>query len=285
MALRFFNSLFTDRKNTIGLRIFINIIAIYFIFRFFTEFPRAEFLYSTGVDFIPGYSRIALTITLFCSLALLAGKYVNIALFFCLASFWYLSDTSNAGDGGDNILRIVMLYLIFIDSKIFKNDYKPGNRIFIHNLAVYAVLLQVMILYFVSGTVKMQGESWYQGTAMYYVLATQQFGPGMEIVNSLFKNAWITSILSHLTMIYQVGFPFMIYNRFHLVWAAIGIAFHVGIAITMGLFTFSLIMIGLILFTISDAEWVKIGQFFHKLNGLIRISALSNHLLSIRSYK
>jgi hypothetical protein len=55
-------------------------------------------------------------------------------------------------------------------------------------------------------------------------------------------------------VVYQVGFPFVIFTGLHLPWIAFGIAFHLGIAVVMGLISFSATMIGLLLFTIRDGE-------------------------------
>ncbi|WP_146009644.1 HTTM domain-containing protein [Deinococcus planocerae] len=252
------HNLFDTPRHVKGTRILLNIISIYFIYRFSTETTHLNFIYSTGIDFKPGYATLAMVTTLVCSILIILGRFINIALLLNLISFWYLSDTSISGDGGDNILRIVLVYLVFVHPKTMSGEIKPGFRVFLHNAAIYAVILQVMILYFVAGSVKMQGSDWYQGTAMYYVLSTNEFGPGSQFVRELFKNPWVSSTISHITMIYQIGFPFMIHNRYHLVWALMGVFFHIGIGATMGLFTFSLVMTGLILFTINDQEWNRV---------------------------
>lgn len=268
--MQYVNSLFQQPRHVHGTRILINIIALFLIYRFVTEFWHADFIYSHSLTFSPEYARIGLLLTLFSAILMLLGKYVNLAMIVATLSFWYLSDISISGDGGDNILRLVLLYLSFVHHGIFKDQVKPGLRVFVHNLAVFSIIAQVMILYFVAGTSKMQGDMWMQGTAMYYVLSTEEFGPASALVRDLFKHPFVTSFASHLTMVYQVAFPFMIHNRFHLAWALMGIVLHIGIALTMGLVTFSLIMIGLILFTINDAEWAKLSAIWRGLDERIR---------------
>jgi predicted DCC family thiol-disulfide oxidoreductase YuxK len=122
-----------------------------------------------------------------------------------------------------------------------------------------------MILYFVAGTAKLQGEVWVNGTALYYVMHTDWFGPGQLWLRDLFKNPWIVTLGTYGSVLYQIGFPFMIFSRWQLLWIAIGIIFHLGIAATMGLISFSTILIGLVLFTVSDDRWWAIHSYLRHL--------------------
>ena len=66
-------------------------------------------------------------------------------------------------------------------------------------------------------------------------------------------------------MFFMILFPIAILSRLRLIWVAIGISIHIGIAFMMGLITFSMIMIGLELALISDKEYElifrKISEF------------------------
>ena len=61
-------------------------------------------------------------------------------------------------------------------------------------------------------------------------------------------------------MLHQVLFPVAMFSRFKLLWVALGIGFHVGIAVFMGLITFSAMMIGLELFLLTDPEFASLRE-------------------------
>jgi hypothetical protein len=52
----------------------------------------------------------------------------------------------------------------------------------------------------------------------------------------------------------------MILTRWHLPWIAFGLAFHLSIAVVMGLISFAVTMISVLLFTIRDDAWAAIGH-------------------------
>ena len=63
------------------------------------------------------------------------------------------------------------------------------------------------------------------------------------------------------TVFFQLYFPIAIFSRVRLLWIGVGVVMHLMIAITMGLFTFSCVMIGLEMFLLRDDEY-KIFQNF-----------------------
>jgi hypothetical protein len=62
-------------------------------------------------------------------------------------------------------------------------------------------------------------------------------------------------------------FPVAIISRIKLPWILFGILLHVGIAVLMGMVSFSTVMIGLVLFLISDQEYVQIWKRGHFILG------------------
>ena len=91
---------------------------------------------------------------------------------------------------------------------------------------------------------------------MYYISQVQWYTlPG---AHELFTNPWIVTLATYSSMFYQLLFPMALISRIRLPWILFGLLFHVGIAVLMGLVTFSTVMIGLELFLISDQEYAKI---------------------------
>ena len=80
-------------------------------------------------------------------------------------------------------------------------------------------------------------------------------------MQELFKNPWIVTFATYSAVLYQVGFPFMLLNRLHWIWIVLGVGFHLGIGVVMGLVSFSIAMMGLVLFTVRDSEWAAASRF------------------------
>jgi hypothetical protein len=160
-------------------------------------------------------------------------------------------------DGGDNIARLVLGYMIFCLPHGARP--KPGSlRVWLHNVAVLAIGAQLCVLYFTSGFMKLSGERWTHGVATYLISQVEWFSlPGTR---EIFKNAFVAMASAYGSMLFQFWFPVAIFTRAKLVWLAIGIFFHLNIAVVMGLVSFSLAMIGLELFVVTDEEWMRLAR-------------------------
>ena len=121
------------------------------------------------------------------------------------------------------------------------------------NLALRLLQVHMAIVYGASGVSKLLGGVWWEGTATWLTMANFEFSP---LRNSFYMAAleficayrwrWgaVVNILTYGTLAFEVGFPFLIWNkrlRPLLIIAAVG--FHMGIAICMGLVTFSMMML------------------------------------------
>jgi len=174
-------------------------------------------------------------------------------------------------DGGDNITRIVLIYMLFLLPH--RNRVSAGKlRVWLHNIAVLAIFMQIIVMYTSSGFAKAMGEMWQQGVAMYYITQVQWFTlPG---IHQLFMNPLIVTVTTYVPMFYQLLFPIATISRLKIPWILLGICFHLGIMILMGLITFSWIMIGLELFFISDQEyamiWNNVLRLWEKFPGIPR---------------
>lgn len=104
------------------------------------------------------------------------------------------------------------------------------------------------------------GEVWQNGTALYYVLRSQWFTwPGVS--EMVYGNSHVVTGLTYATVLFEVSFPFMLFNRWTRYLAiGIGASMHVGIALLMGLFPFSWTMLSLYFLLISDREYSWIAR-------------------------
>jgi predicted DCC family thiol-disulfide oxidoreductase YuxK len=125
----------------------------------------------------------------------------------------------------------------------------------LHAGAMAAILAQVCLLYFSSGLAKVAGERWQEGTALYYILRVQEFAwPALSPL--VYGNAVLVTVLTYLSMLDQLAYPFMLLHRLaKRIAVTVTIGMHVGIAMLMGLVTFSMVMIIVQALVFSDAEY------------------------------
>ncbi len=110
------------------------------------------------------------------------------------------------------------------------------------NLAIRLLQLHLCVIYFFAALGKLQGISWWEGTAMWLALANYEY-------QSL-DMTWIwpyrkcINALSQLTVIWELTYPVLIWPRLtRPLVLALAIPLHLGIACCMGMMTFGLVML------------------------------------------
>ncbi|MEX1366640.1 MAG: HTTM domain-containing protein [Nannocystaceae bacterium] len=179
------------------------------------------------------------------------------------------------GDGGDNLAHLLLIYALLtnlggVHAQRWSARLPPWVqqlRAMVHNTGLVAMWIQVCILYFIAGAAKMHGEAWRNGTALYYALGTDEYSlPGL--VDPLLDAPELLTVLAYATLVFQVGFPFMVLLNRHSRRLALVIAltFHLGIATVMGLVTFAFFMIAADLTLLTDDEvsraWSRIRRLW-----------------------
>jgi predicted DCC family thiol-disulfide oxidoreductase YuxK len=192
------------------------------------------------------------------ALGLLSGTMTRLSTVLALLAF-HIQELRlpELCDGGDNILRLVLIYMILL----LPPEAKPARgklSVWVHNLAVVAIASQLIVVYLTSGFMKASGQRWHHGTALYLVSQVDWFSlPGTR---AFFRNPIVTTFASYSTLAYQVWFPVAIFSPLRRVWLLAGMMFHLGIAVTMGLITFSTMMISLELFLLTDDEYRSLKE-------------------------
>jgi len=196
------------------------------------------------------------------ALGLILGYRTRVATGIALLAFILLEERlPDLPDGGDNIARLVVCYMLFLIPYGGK-PLRGSLSVWFHNIAVLAIMLQVAVLYGTAGLAKAYGDLWHHGIAMYYISQVQWFS--LPAMRQMFKNPWITTVSSYVPVLYQVWFPIAVISPLRRSWIAIGIFFHLGIAIFMGLVTFSIVMMGLVLVFVSDREYAKMEKIMRR---------------------
>lgn len=119
-----------------------------------------------------------------------------------------------------------------------KTDFKSD----LSSIFFRLVQFQICIVYAYTGFEKLKGASWWDGTALWTVLANPQFASfDLKFLSAI---PWIFPVLTFLTIIFEVYFPVMIlHQRFKPYWLGAGVCFHLMIGLLLGLMPFSIIML------------------------------------------
>jgi hypothetical protein len=257
-------------RNIIGLRLlrigfslalFGKVISEAFVWKFLLTRAGPNYINEQGYlyeFFFSDFGRFCYVgLSLLGAITLLLDKYFYLGILFCCASYMASGLVMQYGHGGHAFARIMSVYLLLtIPNMSSRKNANSDMRVTFHNIGVGALYFQGMIVYFTSGISKIPGTVWQEGTALYYILSTERFG--FSVLAPVIENAFIIPILTYSVIIFQLGFPFMIFSKFpfSIFWALLGIFIHMGIAVFMGLWLFSLVIISFTLFAISDKEWI-----------------------------
>ncbi|ENH96365.1 vitamin K-dependent gamma-carboxylase [Gracilibacillus halophilus YIM-C55.5] len=201
---------------------------------------------------------------------------INFIFYYSLYARFY-----HIGDGGDNLMVIVLFFMVFTNcTKYFsvsstqKNKYKKGLGIntfyknacvIFHNFAVFFIIGQMILVYFISATYQLMGETWATGTAIYYISQVKTMSsPLLENLSTNF--VYLSVLLTYISIFIKYAFVFLIFNkRSKLVIIPIMCLFHIGIAIGMQLYTFSLIMISVEAILFTNTEYKQLYTKVRKL--------------------
>lgn len=201
---------------------------------------------------------------------------IHLYITFCLTDF------ITVPDGGDFVAIpavIALLFLSMADNR--RNHWHPvqppssplGVRIGIGLATAWGIRFQVAYIYLNAAVAKLFPEEWQTGSAFYYITKSEMFGVsgwlikpvdfivGFPIVTLTFT--WGT-ILFEFLLALAIAVGSVKIRRVALICSII---FHLFIALFIGIFSFALIMIGVVILANSDVYSIrfKIWKTFHSL--------------------
>lgn len=199
--------------------------------------------------------------------------------------------------GMDTIAAIFCLYLMIgpgdqafsLDTLILKLRRKKANdpnwdappkATGWATFVIRLMQIHLSIIYLASGTSKLMGGSWWNGNALWSVMANYEFNPMdspfyTEILRFLANNRplWEVAMTAGcvFTLFLELAFPFLVwYPRWRWVMMAGAILLHTGIGILMGLTMFSTLMILLVASFLPPEVAESVRQTCSKAIGLCR---------------
>jgi hypothetical protein len=194
----------------------------------------------------------------------------------------YVNRASTTFFGMDNIMNVLVIYLtlahlfarpgtaaLSLDRLLWRlriarqtglKFTEVGTGDTLSSSATFAIrLMQIhfCIIYLASGLSKLMGSAWWNGWATWGVIANPEF----NALHLNYYHALISWLSAHrvlwevamtanvaFTLVLEIGFPFLVWNR-RLRWLMVtgAVILHTGIALCMGLTSFSLMMLALLL--------------------------------------
>ena len=110
------------------------------------------------------------------------------------------------------------------------------------NIAIRLIQIHMCVIYFFAGTRKLMGDTWWDGSAMWYSMANYEYQT-LDLTWLIASPALI-SLITHLTIFWEVSYAFLVWPRLSrpavLFFA---IVTHLGIAVCLGMATFGLAML------------------------------------------
>lgn len=165
-------------------------------------------------------------------------------------------------NGGFHLCRFMLLYLSFANTYTYftlkpiqKNISDNSTSILLTNIAVYAILIHLCIIYFSTALYKLQTPQWRNGTAIYYILHYERYnGTGHNA--ALAKYTWLNYTINYFTLAFELVFPFLIWFKPCRKWLIIaGIIMHLTIYWLFMLYGFQFVFIAVYGLFYTDEEW------------------------------
>jgi hypothetical protein len=149
--------------------------------------------------------------------------------------------------GVDTFANIALFYCVWMPVGCWASADVSAGRASAEPTAAARLALRVLqihlcVVYLTSGIEKAFGEQWHDGEAIWRALMRSDLGQ--------FDFTWLAAVpglamlLCWSTLVLEIGYAFFVWpRRTRTLWAVGTIGLHAGIAVTMGLWSFSAVMI------------------------------------------
>lgn len=171
---------------------------------------------------------------------------------------------------GTDILRISLLFFVFVNSFNYFSLNKPKSNGLFSKLATLSIMLHICYIYLSNAILKTINFVWMEGDAFIYFFLTSKTTDVFTITDQLLNYPFFVVYGSYLVIIFQFLFPIFIwFQRTKYVFIIIGIIMHVSMAFILQLYFFEIVVILHYGFFIKDEEWQKLLPFIKikKVNG------------------
>jgi hypothetical protein len=213
--------------------------------------PRLGWAINLGTHVVL-HEATVLVVTWACLLAAGCSLFVGLACRLSAIAAWFLhlcaaKSGAFVSYGMDNFMTIGLFYLMLsplpdrysLDWRLRRLRPKDSQL-----LGFWRRVLQLhlCIIYFFSGLTKCLGSGWWNGSSVWRALIR----PPFSVIDPEILVTWkyLFPVAGIFICVLEFGYPFFIWNtRTRKIWLLGVCAMHVVIAVTMGMYLFSLVMI------------------------------------------
>jgi hypothetical protein len=109
-------------------------------------------------------------------------------------------------------------------------------------IATRLIQLHLCVVYLFAGLGKLQGVTWWEGTAIWGAFASYEYQT--LDMTWMVHVPWLVNVVTLVSVFWEVTYPFLVWPRLtRPVYLLIAVLLHLGIGMCMGMMTFGLIMI------------------------------------------
>lgn len=108
------------------------------------------------------------------------------------------------------------------------------------NACLRLIQLQMAVMFFFAGAGKVRGDAWWHGHAVWTALTNHEYG--RIPLGWLADHFWLINLMTYGSVLLELAYPFLVWGRARAPIVAGAVALHLGIAVTMGLWAFALVM-------------------------------------------
>lgn len=252
----------------------------------FPKIPLFSAFYAASLN-DGAFTALYVVLMALCVVVILGYRMKVTLIVFGVLWVSFIEVTDFIGDQGDNIFRMAIIAMLFMDtSAVWSLDARRRDRFShrasgvwgalrydclfpawmrntAHNLGLVVLTCQISFIYVAGSLYKAGGRPWFAGEAIYSPIHVGQFGTWPLLSDIV--TAWdpIVGALTYGALLTQLSFPFLLLNTWTRKIGIIAITgTHVGIGIIMGLPFFSLTMIALDMIFVTNTSWRIITEWF-----------------------
>lgn len=167
--------------------------------------------------------------------------------------------------GADNVFQHIVFFMTFLETgRVWAVDAwiarKRGRApvVEIELWPLRCMQLQVALIYLFTGYFKLSTDVWSDGSAVWY--AVQGFGLDTAFTPWLLRQRELIVALTYGTLLFELGFPLLVFTSYRYVVLLAGVAFHLGIDLFMMIRFFSFVMFASYLSFVEPADWLALRE-------------------------
>ena len=210
-------------------------------------------------------------------ISLLAAVMLTLGLATPLAAVVSLAGLVSAANraplntfGLDDTLGMLLISLVVgpsgarlsLDQKLLGAGQGRGAAFVRATIALRLLQVHLCVVYFFSGSGKLFGASWWEGTALWGAAANLQYQT-LDLTG-LARHPLAVNAITLVTLFWEVAYAALVWPRLtRPVFLAMAVAVHLGIGLAMGMMEFGLAMIVANLAFVSAGVWQRLRPEAH----------------------